>query len=449
MSIGPKLHKLIFLIFILVFIPTHSFALISAVEEEDGSPSTFPWKIKFANGNVTDNGDGTVSIADQTGAGGGDAITVNAVAVTDPDFADSIYTDITNSSNTLNWKFNYNAASGDLGLAANEVAFSLNGLTSEGATANTIEGRFVFPDWATADKDITFQDATHTVVGRDTTDTLTNKTLNSADNVIHADTSVALAANGSNCSAGQAAGGVNASGAAEDCTAYQASDATLTAIAAYNTNGLLTQTAADTFAGRTITGTTGDIAVTNGNGVSGNPTLEIDDHTGSIWLGVNAGTCRTDNGCTDSTKAETATNKINYYSASFAADADDFWQTIIKLPSNYNAGTFTGRVIWTGTTEASATVVWGIQGVCLADDDALDTAFGTAVTVSDDVTVTGDYQVTAESSAITFGNTCAAGDTAVVQVYRDPDNASDDATNAAKMIGVLLTYTKTQLSTGD
>lgn len=58
-------------------------------------------------------------------------------------------------------------------------------------------------------------------------------------------------------------------------TDVQAYDAGLAALAAFNTNGMLAQTAEDTFAGRTITGTSNEITVTNGDGVSGNPTLSL------------------------------------------------------------------------------------------------------------------------------------------------------------------------------
>lgn len=55
----------------------------------------------------------------------------------------------------------------------------------------------------------------------------------------------------------------------------QPSDDTLTALSAYDTNGFLVQTAANTFEGRTLTGTSGEITVVNGNGVSGNPTISL------------------------------------------------------------------------------------------------------------------------------------------------------------------------------
>jgi hypothetical protein len=55
-------------------------------------------------------------------------------------------------------------------------------------------------------------------------------------------------------------------------------DATLTALAAFNSNGILVQTAVDTFVARAVAQGTG-ITVTNGNGVAGNPTIAIANTT--------------------------------------------------------------------------------------------------------------------------------------------------------------------------
>lgn len=58
-------------------------------------------------------------------------------------------------------------------------------------------------------------------------------------------------------------------------TTKQPLDADLTAISALTTTGILARTATDTWALRTITGTTNRILVNNGDGISGNPTVDI------------------------------------------------------------------------------------------------------------------------------------------------------------------------------
>lgn len=63
------MYKLLFNLFLLLFLPSFLFAQSIDyqnpplnIEEEDGSPSTFPYKLKFPNTSVTDNGDSTTSI---------------------------------------------------------------------------------------------------------------------------------------------------------------------------------------------------------------------------------------------------------------------------------------------------------------------------------------------------------------------------------------------------
>lgn len=77
--------------------------------------------------------------------------------------------------------------------------------------------------------------------------------------------------------------GITAANAGSSVTSITL-DATLNALSQFNTNGLLVQTASDTFAGRTLTGTTNRITITNGDGVSGNPTINISTSFGSSGL---------------------------------------------------------------------------------------------------------------------------------------------------------------------
>ena len=80
----------------------------------------------------------------------------------------------------------------------------------------------------------------------------------------------------------------------------QAYDAELQAIAGLSTNGIVTRTSSSTAAARTITGTTNVITVTNGDGVSGNPTLTTGSlvartDTAQTFTASQRGTVTTDN----------------------------------------------------------------------------------------------------------------------------------------------------------
>lgn len=66
----------------------------------------------------------------------------------------------------------------------------------------------------------------------------------------------------------------------------QNSDATLTALASYDSNGILVQTATNTFIGRTIVGTADQITVNDGSGVSANPTISLATNAKRVQFGI-------------------------------------------------------------------------------------------------------------------------------------------------------------------
>jgi hypothetical protein len=130
---------------------------------------------------------------------------------------------------------------------------------------------------------------------------------------------------------------------------FQASDATLSAWASYNTNGILTQTAADTFTGRTLTGTANQITVTNGSGVSGNPTLSTPQDIGTSSTPSFGGLTLTGKGTASVTDTSTAVGGT-FSALTFPPSA--MWGNMTTNPAGASSAItsgIVGRNVYTST----------------------------------------------------------------------------------------------------
>lgn len=222
-------------------------------------------------------------------------------------------------------------------------------------------------------------------------------------------------------------------------------DDELTALAAVATNGLYARTGAGAVAARTITGTTDEVTVTNGDGVAGNPTITLAAAVkpGKTMVPILAAALipNTTNGPATGT-TETSTNKVMLSTLDFDQSTLERAQITIPMPKSWNEGTITARFRWTAPS-GSGSVVWGCSAVALSDDDPIDAAFGTGQTVTDALTATGDLMTTAETSAITIGGTPQEGDLVCFRFYRDAANGSDTFNADAKLIAADLFITTT------
>lgn len=142
-------------------------------------------------------------------------------------------------------------------------------------------------------------------------------------------------------------------------------------------------------------------------------------------------------------QTEYTTNDVDMKSLAFDASSQEYAQCTWWTPLDWDADTITAQLMWTAASGVG-TVIWGVQGRCFADDDALDQAWGTAQEVTDILITAADLHVTDVTAAITLAGTPAAGQIAQLRVYRKA--ASDTLAVDAKLMGLRLAYTKAALS---
>lgn len=149
---------------------------------------------------------------------------------------------------------------------------------------------------------------------------------------------------------------------------------------------------------------------------------------------------RVTNGCSPIAQTEIATSLFNIQTLDFNQTTQQFAQFQIVMPRNYNNGTITATVYWTASA-GSGGVVWGIKMGSYRNDDALSTALGSEVTVSDTLIATGDLHVTSATSAITPAGTLQDGNLMCIQISRNPADGSDTLSADAKLLAVVFHVT--------
>lgn len=148
------------------------------------------------------------------------------------------------------------------------------------------------------------------------------------------------------------------------------------------------------------------------------------------------------NGCAPLATTELTATTPELYSLDFDASSDEFALFGFAFPKSWNEGTISYRVWWTSTAADTDGVAWGFQGVALADGDAINTAYGTIVRVTDDALGTAsDIYITAESAAVTIAGSPAAGEYCYFRIHRDVSDGNDDMAEDGKLIGIDIFYT--------
>ena len=167
--------------------------------------------------------------------------------------------------------------------------------------------------------------------------------------------------------------------------------------------------------------------------------------TQDLWIGAEAMVPNTTNGAEFASR-ELPTNDVMISAMKFYTKTAELAQFTCTPPGKWNAGTVKFTAYWTnGAGLTTETIDFDLAAVALANDDPLDTAFGTAANITDTWIAQDDLHISAQSAAITIAGSPAAGEMVIFRLSRDV--AADNMTGDVEIIGIQLEYTINDIGT--
>jgi hypothetical protein len=155
-----------------------------------------------------------------------------------------------------------------------------------------------------------------------------------------------------------------------------------------------------------------------------------------VWLPAQVWTPRETNGAVPQLR-ELATNDIMINTLLF--DPTTSWAAhfSMAMPKSWNEGTVTYVPFWTAAS-GSGTVIWDLAGRAYGDSDALDTAPGTAISVTDTLLTANDLHKGPTSAAVTMAGSPAEDDLIILEISLD---VAGTLAVDAELIGVMVYVT--------
>jgi hypothetical protein len=148
-------------------------------------------------------------------------------------------------------------------------------------------------------------------------------------------------------------------------------------------------------------------------------------------------------GCALNQKIEAAANKQNVYVLDFPDAATSYAEGNLAMPSDWDGGVVTARFYWMANDASGNAALWGCQGRAYGDGDLLDQAWGTPQTILDsDGGVANQVRISDPTPAITLAGSPQPSELVLFRVERLGGDASDTLAATARLLGVMIGYSR-------